>query len=109
MLDLAACERLAALVALIVLAFSWPSVTSDAHDLPLALVGEPAQTDAVENALDERADGVFTVTEADDREAAVALIERREVYGAIVLGTSPEVLTASAASPVVKCRRFIRR
>jgi hypothetical protein len=92
---------LAAVVALIVLAFSWPNITSEPKDLPLAVVGPDAQVGALEGALDERADGLFDVTVVDDRDAAVAAIERRDVYGAIVLGTEPEVLTASAASPIV--------
>jgi hypothetical protein len=92
---------LAAVVALIVLAFSWPNITSEPKDLPLAVVGPDAQVSALEGALDERADGLFEVTVADDRDAAVAAIERRDAYGAIVLGTEPEVLTASAASPIV--------
>jgi hypothetical protein len=36
-----------------------------------------------------------------DRAAAVTAINHREVYGAIILGPQPEVLTSSAASPVV--------
>ena len=43
---------------------------------------------------------LFEVTTVDDRDAAVAAIESREVYGAIVLGAQPEVLTSSAASTV---------
>jgi hypothetical protein len=92
---------LAAVVALIVLAFSWPNITSEPKDLPLGVVGPDAQVSAIEGALDERADGLFEVTVIGDRAAAVAAIEHREVYGAIVLGPDAEVLTASAASPLV--------
>jgi hypothetical protein len=92
---------LAAVVALIVLAFAWPNITSEPKDLPLVVAGPDAQITALERALDERADGLFDVTVVDDRDAAVAAIERRDAYGAIVLGTEPEVLTASAASPIV--------
>lgn len=92
---------LAAVVAVIVLAFSWPGVTSEPKDLPLAVVGPDAQVTALESALDERADGLFDVAIVDDRDAAVAAIEHRDAYGAIVLGAEPEVLTASAGSPLV--------
>jgi hypothetical protein len=92
---------LAAIVALIVLAFSWPNVTAEPKGLPLAVVGPDAQVTALEGALDERADGLFEVTAVDDRDAAVPAIETRDVYGAILLGAQAEVLTASAASPVV--------
>jgi hypothetical protein len=92
---------LAAVVALIVLAFSWPNVTAEPKDVPLAIVGPEAQVEALEAALDERAPGLFAVTTVDDRDAAVAAIERRNVYGAILLGPDAEVLTASAGSPIV--------
>jgi hypothetical protein len=92
---------LAAVVALIVLAFSWPGVTSEPKNLPLAVAGPDAQVTAVEAALDERAEGLFDVTVVDDRDAAVAAIEHRDAYGAIVLGAEPEVLTASAGSALV--------
>lgn len=92
---------LAAIVAVIVLAFSWPGVTSDPKNLPLVIAGPDAQLVQLESALDERAEGLFAVSDVDDREAAVAAIERRDAYGAIVLGERPEVLTASAASPIV--------
>jgi hypothetical protein len=92
---------LAAVVALIVLAFSWPNITSEPKDVPLAIVGPDAQVQALEAALDERADGLFDVTTVDDRDAAVAAIERRDVYGAILLGPDAEVLTASAGSPII--------
>lgn len=92
---------LAAVVALIVLAFAWPGVTSEPKNVPLAIVGPDAQVEALEAALEERAEGLFEVTTVDDRDAAVAAIETREVYGAILLAPETEVLTASAGSPIV--------
>jgi hypothetical protein len=92
---------LAAVVALIVLAFSWPNVTAEPKNVPLAIVGPAAQVEPLESALDERAPGLFAVTTVDDRDAAVAAIESRDVYGAILLGPDAEVLTASAGSPIV--------
>ncbi|MCU1439226.1 MAG: hypothetical protein JWP85_223 [Rhodoglobus sp.] len=92
---------LAAVVSTIVIAFLWPTITATVKDLPIALAGESAQVSQLESALDERSPGTFDFTTVDDRDAAVELIETREVYGAIVLGTEPEVLTASAGSPVV--------
>lgn len=92
---------LAAVVALIVLAFSWPNITSEPKNLPLVIVGPDAQVAPLEDALNQRTGGLFDVTVLDDRDAAVAAIERRDAYGAIVLGAEPEVLTASAGSPVV--------
>jgi hypothetical protein len=92
---------LAAIVVLIVLAFAWPGVTAEPKGLPLVVAGPEAQVAQLEAALDERADGLFAVTRADDRDAAVTAIETRDAYGAIVIGEDPEVLTASAASPLV--------
>jgi hypothetical protein len=92
----------AAIVSLVVIAFTWPTRTSTVHDIPLALVGPDAQTSQVESALTDDSD-TFDIQQAGDRGEAVRLIEERDVYGAIVLSTdaAPEVLTAPAASPSV--------
>ncbi|OZE86165.1 hypothetical protein CH304_04580 [Rhodococcus sp. 15-649-1-2] len=84
----------AAALAVVVLAFLWPSVTSTAHDVPVAVVGDnPALTSQLASSFD--------VTTVPDRAAALDLITTREVYGAVVPGPSPEVLTASANGTVV--------
>lgn len=92
---------LAAVVAVIVLAFSWPSVTAEAKDLPIAITGPAEAVEAAEAAVDEQQPGAIAFVEVDDRDAAVSAIETREVYGAVVLGQAPEVLTTSAGSLVV--------
>jgi len=92
---------LSAIVSVIVLAFSWPTVTSAVRDLPLAIAGPTAQVEQVRDALEDSAPGAFALTEVADRDAAVDGIEDRSVYGAILLGQEPEVLTASAAGPAV--------
>jgi hypothetical protein len=92
---------LAAIITVLLLAFAWPAVTADVHALPIALVGPAQQTSQVQAALEQNKPGAFDIVTADDRAAAVSLIESRDVYGAIVLGDKPEVLSASAASPVV--------
>lgn len=92
---------LAAVVAVIVLAFSWPAVTAEPKDLPIAIAGPAEAVSAAEDAVDEQSPGAIAFREVDDRDAAVAAIETRDVYGAIVLGTEPEVLTSSASSPAV--------
>lgn len=92
---------LAAVVVVVVLAFSWPGVTADPQGLPIVVAGPDAQVSQLEDALDERAEGLFDATVVEDRDAAVTAIEERDAYGAIVLADTPEVLTASAASPVV--------
>ncbi|RXZ69696.1 hypothetical protein [Agromyces albus] len=92
---------LAAVVAIVVLAFSWPAVTADAKNLPIAITGHAEAVAAAEAAVDDSAPGVIAFEEVDDRDAAVSAIETREAYGAIVLGQEPEVLTSSASSLVV--------
>jgi hypothetical protein len=88
----------ALLVALIVLAFVWPVATAEPRNLPVAVAGPAAQVESLETALDEQTGGLFAFVDVEDRDAAVSAIEDRTAYGAIVLSTAPEVLTASAAN-----------
>jgi hypothetical protein len=90
---------LALIVSTLLLAFAWPAVTADVRSLPIAVAGPAEQVAHVVDGLEQNKPGAFEVVTVDDRAAAVELIETREVYGAIVLGAEPEVLTASAASP----------
>jgi hypothetical protein len=92
---------LAAVVAIVVIAFAWPSVTSAPKDVPLAVTGPHAAVVAVKDALHRRAGDVFRIHEVADRAAAVRAIERRQDEGGIVLGDRPEILTASAGSPII--------
>jgi hypothetical protein len=91
----------AAAVIVVLLAFLWPTITSSVKDVPIAVAGTSEQIAQIEKTLDARADGAFEVTAATDRADAAALIRTREVYGAIVLGEKPEVLTASANGAAV--------
>jgi hypothetical protein len=92
---------LAAIVSIILLAFLWPTQTSSVHNLPVAIAGDSAQTGVVADQLADKSPDAFDITQTTTRADAVALVKSRTVYGAIVLGAKPEVLTASAASPVV--------
>lgn len=90
-------------VALVVLAFLWPTKSSAPHHLPIGIVGPAATVDAFESALDVAGGDSLELVEASDREAAVAQIEERTTFGAVVFGgagVAPEVLTAPAASTV---------
>lgn len=89
------------IVGLVVLAFVWPIATASAKDVPIAITGPSAQVAAVEKAVGANASGAIDFHAVSDRDAAVSRIKDRSVYGAIVLGAAPEVLTASAGSPVV--------
>ncbi|MEO5778920.1 MAG: hypothetical protein ABIQ22_03985 [Arthrobacter oryzae] len=91
----------ASIVGVVLLAFTWAGITSSAKNIPLALTGPDAQVQALEKALEDKAGGTFTITTADSRDAATALIRSRDASGAVVLGQAPEVLTASANGTAV--------
>ncbi|MFB7513734.1 ABC transporter permease [Streptomyces sp. NPDC056144] len=89
-------------VALLVLsAFAWPAARVAPRDLPVGVAGPAAAAGAVEQALG-RHEGAFEIHRYADEGAARAAVENRDVYGAVVVGSGgTELLTASAASPVV--------
>ncbi|MDO4916033.1 MAG: hypothetical protein Q3974_00250 [Rothia sp. (in: high G+C Gram-positive bacteria)] len=88
------------IVTLLVLAFTWPTKTTETKDLPISISGPSAMVDKVKSTLDEKLPGTFDFVDADSREQAEQQIKERDTYGAIILtdGAAPEVLTASAAS-----------
>ncbi|WP_350271013.1 ABC transporter permease [Brevibacterium sp. CBA3109] len=88
----------AAIVTVILLAFSWPTVTSDPKDLPIAAVGDQEQIDQITANVP---DGMLDLKKVDSRAEAGQLIRDREAYGAFVFGDDPEILTSTAASPPV--------
>ncbi|MER7958139.1 ABC transporter permease [Streptomyces sp. NPDC096030] len=88
-------------VALALWAFAWPAARIAPRDLPLGVAGPATATAPLEQRLAERA-GAFEVHRYDSEAAARTAIEDRAVYGAVVVTPQgPELLTASAASPVV--------
>jgi hypothetical protein len=93
---------LTAILTVLLIAFAWPSARSEPRDVPLGVAGPPAVAGQITAALNQNMPGAFEVHGYTDRDAAVAAIEDREVYGAIVVGPGgAEVLTASAGSPAV--------
>ncbi|MFF1878534.1 ABC transporter permease [Leifsonia sp. NPDC058230] len=90
-----------AVVVVVLLAFLWPTITSSVKDVPLAIAGSSQQVAQVAKTLDAEGSGTFAVTGVASRDKAVELIRARDVYGAIVLGDRPEVLTASANGAAV--------
>lgn len=88
-------------VALVVLAFLWPTKTATTQNLPVSVAGPASSVSALESALDKAAPGTFDFVDATDRADAVTQITHRDTYGGIVLGAAgaaPEVLTAPAAN-----------
>ncbi|MGW0019860.1 hypothetical protein ACWDUD_16145 [Rhodococcus sp. NPDC003382] len=95
----------AVVVGVILLAFAWPAVTSEPRDLPVAIAGPEAAIAQVTGVVAAQAGETLAPTPVSDRAAAIGAIERREVYGAIVLGSAPgaapEILVATAANAQV--------
>jgi hypothetical protein len=91
------------LVGVLMTAFAWPAANSEPRDVPVAVAGPPEAVAQIEQQLDAALPGGFEIEPAADGAEARQLIEGRDVYGAIVLSPDgpPQVLTASAASPVV--------
>lgn len=87
----------AAAVCAVLIAFAWPSVTAKVQNLPVAAVGSSEQ---IGQLTSKAPAGALDLRTAASRDEAIAQIQHRDVYGAVVLGASPEILVASAASPV---------
>lgn len=88
-------------VAFVVLAFLWPVATARPKDVPVGIQGPAEMVALVEQALAAQDPAPLTLEAVTDREDAIAQISTRELYGAIILGEEPEVLIATAGSPVV--------
>lgn len=89
------------LAALALWAFAWPSARTAPRDLPLGVAGPAAATAQVEQRLAAH-EGAFEIHRYADASAAREAVEDRTVYGAVVVtAEGPELLTASAASPLV--------
>ena len=89
------------LAALALWAFAWPAARTAPRDLPLGVAGPATATAQLEQQF-RRHEGAFEIHRYADEAAARSAIEDRDVYGAVVVTPEgPELLTASAASPVV--------
>lgn len=88
------------IVALVILAFTWPAKTMEAKNLPVSIAGPEATVSQFEQSLKDRGIETFELKQASSREEAEQQIRQRETYGAIVFteGAAPEVLTAPAAN-----------
>lgn len=94
---------LTTLLTLLLAAFTWPPSELEPRSLPLVVAAPTEQAGQLESRLAaEAGEDAFDVSVVADRDAAVAAIEDREAYGAIVAGPDGvELLTASAASATV--------
>ncbi|MCX4824920.1 ABC transporter permease [Streptomyces sp. NBC_01142] len=87
-------------VALALWAFAWPAARTAPRDVPIGIAGPATAVTQLEQHLEQR-EGTFDIHRYADGAAARAAIEDRVVYGAVVVADgAPQLLTASAASPV---------
>lgn len=88
------------IVALVILAFTWPTKTMEAKNLPVSIAGPEATVSQFEQSLKDQGIETFDLKHASSREEAEQQIRQRETYGAIIFteGAAPEVLTAPAAN-----------
>ena len=88
------------LVALVILAFTWPTKTMEANNLPVSIAGPEVTVSQFEQSLKDKGIETFELKQASSREEAEQQIKQRETYGAIIFteDAAPEVLTAPAAN-----------
>lgn len=88
------------IVSLVILAFTWPTKTMEAKNLPVSIAGPEVTVSQFEQSLKDRGIETFELKQATSREDAENQIKQRETYGAIIFteGAAPEVLTAPAAN-----------
>ena len=88
------------IVAIVILAFTWPTKTMETKNLPVSIAGPEATVSQFEQSLKDQGIETFDLKQASSREEAEQQIRQRETYGAIVFteGAAPEVLTAPAAN-----------
>lgn len=88
------------IVAVVILAFTWPTKTMEAKNLPVSITGPEVTVSQFEQSLKDKGIETFELKQASSREEAEQQIKQRETYGAIIFteGAAPEVLTAPAAN-----------
>ena len=88
------------IVAVVILAFTWPTKTMEAKNLPVSIAGPEVTVSQFEQSLKDKGIETFELKQASSREEAEQQIRQRETYGAIIFteGAAPEVLTATAAN-----------
>lgn len=88
------------IVAVVILAFTWPTKTMEAKNLPVSIAGPEVTVSQFEQSLKDQGIETFDLKQASSRKEAEQQIRQRETYGAIIFteGAAPEVLTAPAAN-----------
>ena len=94
----------AAIVAIVLLAFTWPSKSIKIHNIPIAISGSQQIVMGFEEGIEQKFPGAFVFDTVASRTEAETQIAHREDFGAILFdqtGLGATVLTVPAASPAV--------
>ena len=90
------------IVSTILTIFAWPVATATPKDVPVGITAaQPAYIDVVKAQFEKVQPGAFRFIEYKDVAAAKDAIAHREVYGALIIADSPQMIIASGASPVM--------
>lgn len=90
------------IVSAILTIFAWPVATSTPKNIPVGVTAvQPGLIQGLKVQFEEQQPGVFNFIEYKNLDAAKAAIAHREVYGALVLTQTPQMLVASGASPAM--------
>jgi len=90
------------IVSTILTIFAWPLANAAPHNVPIGVTSPVANIKSgLQAQFDKVEPGAFKFIEYKDLAAAKSGIAHREVYGAIVLDSKPQVLLATGASPAM--------
>src|SRR5690349_10956816 len=93
---------LAAVIAVVAIAFALPAARSKPHHVPIGAAGPQAASGQVADILEKQAPGAFAITYYPGEAALRDAIRNRDVYGGIAFGPDgPRLLTATGAGPMV--------
>jgi hypothetical protein len=93
---------LAAVVALVAIAFALPAARSAPHDVPIGAAGPQAASGQIADILEHNAPGAFDLTYYPGEAALRDAIRNRDVYGGISFGPDGRtVLIATGGSPTI--------
>ena len=93
---------LAAVIAIVAVAFALPAARSAPRDVPIGAAGPQAASGRIADLLEHNAPGAFEITYYPGEAALREAIRNRDVYGGISLGPEgPTLFTATGGSPTV--------
>jgi len=90
------------IVSAILTIFAWPVATATPKNIPVGITSTiPNLAQGVQTQFDQQQPGAFKFIEYQDLASVKRAIAHREVYGALVLSETPQMLIASGASPAI--------